>query len=131
MGDRFKEDGSELEQPLDIAKQVQQLLRDLKAFAKKSCVAEFLMKYPNHRYIVKRVQTNKWAPYSEIQSNLIGNKCLPIDMLRLKLSFFGASKFDPKSDKWTRVNLFQGAPLPSEIAKNASDDWWLPALSNH
>ncbi len=131
LGDRFKEDGSELEQPLDIAKQVQQLLKDLKAFSKKSCVAEFLMKYPNHRYIVKRVQTNKWAPYSEIQSNLIGNKCLPIDMLRFKLSFFGASKFDPKSDKWTRVNLFQGAPLPSEIAKNASDDWWLPALSNH
>jgi len=89
------------------------------------------MKYPNHRYIVKRVQTNKWAPYSEIRSNLIGNKCLPIDMLRFKLSFFGASKFDPKSDKWTRVNLFQGAPLPEEISSNASDDWWLPALSNH
>ena len=131
LGDRFAEDGSELEQPLDIAKRVQKLIKDLKTFSKVACIAEFLMKYPNHRYIVKRVQTNKWAPYSEIRSNLIGNKCLPIDMLRFKLSFFGASKFDPKSDKWTRVNLFQGAPLPEEISSNASDDWWLPALSNH
>ena len=87
------------------------------------------MKYPTHRYIVKRVQTNMWAPYSEIQSNLIGSNCLPIDMLRFKLSFFGASKFDPKSDKWTRVNLFQGAPLAEELPLGKNDDWWLPSLS--
>jgi hypothetical protein len=93
------------------------------------CIAEFLMKYPNHRFIVKRVQTNMWAPYSEIQTNLIGDQCLPIDMLRFKLSFFGASKFDPKSDKWTRVNLFQGAPLSDEIVSGENDDWWLPSLS--
>ena len=91
-------------------------------------MAEFVMRYPNHRYIVKRIQTNVWAPYSEIQSNLIDENSLPIDMLRFKLSFFGASKFDPKSDKWTRVNLFQGAPLASEISSKYSDDWWLPSL---
>ena len=41
---------------------------------------------------------------------LIGRDCRPIDMLRFKLAFFGASKFDPRSDRWTRINLFQGAP---------------------
>jgi len=87
------------------------------------------MRYPHHRYIVKRIQTNVWAPYSEIQSNLIDENSLPIDMLRFKLSFFGASKFDPKSDKWTRVNLFQGAPLANEISSKYSDDWWLPSLN--
>ena len=129
LGNRFSENGSELEQPLDIAKKVQALNNDLKDFSRDLCIAEFLMKYPSHRYIVKRVQTNMWAPYSEIQSNLIGNNCLPIDMLRFKLSFFGASKFDPKSDKWTRVNLFQGAPLAEELPLGKNDDWWLPALS--
>ena len=129
LGNRFSENGSELEQPLDIAKKVQALNNDLKDFSRDLCIAEFLMKYPTHRYIVKRVQTNMWAPYSEIQSNLIGNNCLPIDMLRFKLSFFGASKFDPKSDKWTRVNLFQGAPLAEELPLGKNDDWWLPALS--
>ncbi len=129
LGNRFSETGSELEQPLDIAKQIQNLYKDINNFSDKICVAEFLMKHPNHRYIVKRVQTNVWAPYSEIQSNLIGKNCLPIDMLRFKLSFFGASKFDPKSDKWTRVNLYQGAPLGDELHSLEKDDWWLKPMN--
>jgi hypothetical protein len=66
-------------------------------------------------------------PYGEIQDNLIGEQCLPIDMLRCKLSFFGASKFDPKSDRWTRITLCQGAPLIDELGEGA-DDWWLPVF---
>ena len=41
-------------------------------------------------------------------------------MLRLKLSFFGALKFDPRSDKWLRICMFQGAPLPHQL--NNFDD---------
>jgi hypothetical protein len=67
-------------------------------------------------------------PYSEIRDNLIADTCLPIDMLRCKLSFFGASKFDPKSDRWTRVTLCQGAPLADELS--AADDWWLPTFGS-
>ena len=52
---------------------------------------------------------------------------LPIDMLRCKLAFFGASKFDPKSDRWTRITLCQGAPLFDEL--DNADDWWLPVAS--
>ena len=129
LGNRYLEEGSDLEQPLDIAKKVQELLKDLSNFENNATMAEFVMRYPHHRYIVKRIQTNVWAPYSEIQSNLIDENSLPIDMLRFKLSFFGASKFDPKSDKWTRVNLFQGAPLANEISSKYSDDWWLPSLN--
>ena len=47
---------------------------------------------------------------------------MPIDMLRLKLSFFGALKFDPRSDKWLRICMFQGAPLPHEL-KNYDEQW--------
>jgi len=43
-------------------------------------------------------------------------------MLRLKLSFFGALKFDPRSDKWLRICMFQGAPLPYEL-KDFDDQW--------
>ena len=43
-------------------------------------------------------------------------------MLRLKLSFFGAVKFDPRSDKWLRINMYQGAPLPHEM-KHSNDTW--------
>ena len=61
-------------------------------------------------------------PYSEIQDNTIGAALVPIDMLRLKLSFFGAVKFDPRSDKWLRINMYQGAPLCHEM-KNSNDTW--------
>ena len=47
---------------------------------------------------------------------------MAIDMLRLKLSFFGAVKFDPRSDKWLRISMFQGAPLPKDL-KSFDDHW--------
>ena len=72
--------------------------------------------------MVRRVFITEKFPYSEIQDNTIGSKLMPIDMLRLKLSFFGAVKFDPKSDKWLRICMFQGAPLPEEL-KNSKDNW--------
>ncbi len=61
-------------------------------------------------------------PYAEIQDNTIGANVVPIDMLRLKLSFFGALKFDPRSDKWLRICMFQGAPLPNEL-KDYNQHW--------
>ena len=59
-------------------------------------------------------------------NNLLDSEMRPIDLLRFKLSFFGASKFDPKSDLWTRITLFQGAPLPDQFANDESDEWPFP-----
>ena len=128
LGNRYEEEGQDLERPLDIARRVYSLHADLRSFHDDMIVAEFLMKHPEHRFIIRRIQTNAWAPYSEIHDNLIDEHCKPIDMLRCKLSFFGASKFDPKSDRWVRVNLFQGAPLKNELNDQKNDDWWMPTL---
>ncbi len=128
LGDRYDEPGADLEMPLDIARRVQALRRDLDGLPDEQTVAEFLLSRPEHRYVVRRVQTLAAHPYAEIRDNLIGADCLPIDMLRCKLSFFGASKFDPKSDRWTRITLYQGAPLFDEIGGADADDWWLPVL---
>ena len=87
-----------------------------------STVAEFLSKNSRHRHIVRRAFIVEKFPYSEIQDNTIGKNIMPIDMLRLKLSFFGALKFDPRSDKWLRICMFQGAPLPDEL-KNYDEQW--------
>ena len=128
LGDRFEEAGADREMPLDIARQVQALSCALDGMPADCSVAEFLMRCPEHREIVRRVQSARAHPYAEIQDNLIGEDCLPIDMLRCKLAFFGASKFDPKSDRWTRITLYQGAPTRHEVAAQDADDWWLPAL---
>ena len=53
---------------------------------------------------------------------------MPIDMLRLKLSFFGAVKFDPRSDKWLRICMFQGAPLLNDL-KSLDDGWIYNSLN--
>ena len=54
-------------------------------------------------------------PFAEIRDNLISADLLPIDLLRCKLSFFGANRFDPRSDRWVRICMYQDAPFPHEI----------------
>ena len=91
--------------------------------------AEFLLERPRWRGIVRRIQSLAPLPYGEIQDNLIGEACLPIDLLRCKLSIFGAAKFDPKSDRWTRITLFQGAPTVDELGTSEADDWAFPCFA--
>ena len=125
LGDRFAEPGAELESPLDIGRQVAALYNALPQEI--GSLAGFLAAHPEHAHAAGRVTLAHHYPYAEIHDNLIGEACLPIDMLRCKLSFFGASKFDPKSDRWTRITLCQGAPLADELTGGA-DDWWLPVF---
>ena len=122
IGDRFIDDGSELEQPLAIARDIKKLYEIV--FTKKNSlkIGKFLKDNNDLRHIIRRVFLTENFPYAEIQDNIIGSKLVPIDMLRLKLSFFGAIKFDPKSDKWLRICMFQGAPLPNEL-KNFDKFW--------
>jgi hypothetical protein len=125
LGNRFEEPGSTLETPLDIARRIKALWRDLPA--KDTPVQGFLTAHPEHALAVSRVALAERYPYAEIRDNLIAEDCLPIDMLRCKLAFFGAAKFDPKSDRWTRITLCQGAPLADELATRA-EGWWLPVF---
>ena len=80
---------------------------------------------PEYRHLARRAQVLGRYPYGEIRDNLIAEGCSPLDILRFKLSFFGAAKFDPKSSLWTRITMFQGAPLMSELEQPWADDWWL------
>lgn len=126
LGNRFSDDGAALETPLDIARRVAALHRDLPA--KDIPVSDFLANHPEHGLAASRVAISTRYPYAEIHDNLIAATCRPIDMLRCKLSFFGATKFDPKSDLWTRITLAQGAPLGDELEPE-KDDWCLPVMS--
>ncbi len=122
IGDRYIDEGSDLEQPLAIARDINKLYEAV--FTKKNSfkIGKFLKDNNHLRHVVRRAFIAEKFPYSEIQDNTIGSKLVPIDMLRLKLSFFGAIKFDPRSDKWLRICMFQGAPLPSELG-NFDDKW--------
>jgi hypothetical protein len=122
VANRFVEEGSKLEQPLAVARDVVHLYQRLLTIPSTQTIAEFLIENNDLRHAVRRCYIVEKFPYSEIQDNIIGANLIPIDMLRFKLSFFGAQKFDPRSDKWLRICMYQGAPLISEL-NNANDMW--------
>ncbi len=128
LGERFDEPGMELEQPLCVAWHIAQLAEALSSHKQDSLLAEFLLANPQFRHIVRRAQLARKYPYMEIQNNLIAHDMLPIDLLRLKLSFFGATRFDPRSDRWVRITMFQNAPFPFELHEQSADDWAYPPL---
>jgi len=49
-------------------------------------------------------------------------------MLRCKLAFFGATRFDPRSDRWVRITMYQNAPFPHELASLGPEDWSYPEM---
>ena len=122
LANRFDENGADLEQPLAIARDIKKLYERLLPLKNNLKINQFLIDNSDLRHVVRRAFIIENFPYSEIQDNTIGENLVPIDMLRLKLSFFGALKFDPRSDKWLRICMFQGAPLPNEL-KNYDEQW--------
>ena len=90
--------------------------------------AQFAIEYPELRSILRRIQAMSQSVYGDIHANLTDTEVLPINLLRCKLSFFGVSKFDPKSRLWVRNTMFQGAPLASDIGSDFADDWYFPVM---
>jgi hypothetical protein len=115
VGERFAEPGAEYELPLAVGYDIKRMYGSLIAGPQDISTAEFLLAHPEHRHTTRRVQNLATHPYAEIQDNLIAADMLPVDILRCKLSFFGATKFDPRSDRWVRICMYQDAPFPHEL----------------
>ena len=128
LGERFEEPITDYEQPLAPARDAALAYEELRDWDDEVPVAEFLLGHPEHRHTVRRAQISRVAPYGEIHDNTIGANVLPIDMLRTKLSFFGATHFDPRSDRWVRISMYAGAPYPEELKQKNSDVWVYPEL---
>lgn len=132
LGVRAEDHGADRELPLDIARQVRRCYDRVVAYRADNggsvSVIEFLLENPDMKAIIRRVQSMAQTHYGEIRANLLDRDMLPMHLLRCKLSFFGASKFDPRSDRWVRITLFQGAPLVKDIGPAFVDDWFMPNM---
>ena len=129
LGARFEEPGAEREQRLGIGREVKRLHEAICAEPDPDQpLAALLLRQPDLRRAARRVQALARQPYAEIRDNLIGAEMLAIDLLRCKLSIFGAIRFDPKSDRWTRITMYQGAPGFEDLDKESADDWAFPVL---
>ena len=126
FGSKGVDDGVDQEMPLAIGRDVHDLNEVLATTDEDMPIGEFAMNYPQFRHIIRRIQNTFERPYSEVQDNLLSESMRPLDLLRFKLAFFGASKVDPKSDLWTRISMYQGAPLPEQIQDPNHDCWSFP-----
>ena len=133
LGERYNEIGSELEQPLGIGKMVNELYYFILNNPKlhKLNVAQFLLRFPHFRGIIRRIQTLSKFNYGEVNDNILAKETLPINMLRFKLSFFGASRYDPKSDRWLRVSFFPGAPFLKNLNSKNVDNWGFATMNSY
>ncbi|QNI02954.1 hypothetical protein HXW73_08420 [Halomonas sp. SH5A2] len=134
LGIRHEESGVDKEVPIAMGPRVAHSHAAVCAFldeAPRAKVVDFLLAKPRHKEIIRRVQTLVKATYGDIHANLWHREMKPMHLLRAKLAFFGASRFDPKSDRWVRITLFQGAPLVEELNAEPEDlthfdDWSFP-----
>lgn len=126
LGERHAEPIAEYEQPLAPVRDICALMNSLQAQQDDAPIATLLSQHPEHRLAVRRVQQLMRLPYGEIRDNTIDGDLLPIDMLRCKLSFFGAQHFDPRSDRWVRISMFANAPYPGDLTVENSEFWAYP-----
>jgi len=112
-----------VERPCAPAHDVQALARALDACDGDATVAAFVLRHPEHRGAVRRAQLARGHAYAEIRDNTLDADVVPVDLLRAKLAFMGATRFDPRSDRWVRVTFFQGAPLADELGSADADGW--------
>ena len=131
LGERYNEEGSELEQNLGVAKMVQTLHSIIQKENFNLSVAEYLVLNPEFRGIIRRIQSLEQYPYAEVQDNILSKETIPINMLRFKLSFFGANRYDPKSDRWLRVSFFSGAPFLSNLNEQNVDSWGFATMNSY
>ena len=127
MGIRGQEPGDDRELTLDVARQANNLYLALQQADPQQLISEFILNKPKYRSIARRVWTMGHKKLGDIQMNVLHKNTPPMHLLRCKLSMFGATKFDPRSDRWVRITLFQGAPLFAEVS---SDEWLFPLLPN-
>ncbi len=123
LGERFEEPIAPYEQPLAPARDAAAAHAALVEWDDDVPIAAFLLQHPEHRHSVRRAQMSHRAPYGEIRDNTISAHVLPIDMLRAKLSFFGATQFDPRSDRWVRICMYANAPYPEDLSRETADFW--------
>lgn len=131
LGQRGVDQGLEKAMCMSIALDVRRCYDRITASSRDGqcrSVAEFTMRYPEFRSIARRIQSLARQHYGDIHANLLDKNVLPIKLLRCKLSFFGVSKFDPKSRLWVRNTMFQGAPVVDDIGAEFSDDWYFPVM---
>ncbi len=118
-GIRGVDRGAEFEMPIDISRAVAAMDDALRDRHEHESVAAFLLRHPEHRAAVARVQNHANLRYAEVRDNLIAAGFLPLQLQRFQLAMYGAADFVPQSTDWVRVTLLNGAPSRKSLPTQA------------
>jgi hypothetical protein len=112
---------------LDVCGGIQELAADLQASDPDLTVARFLMKHPQHRFMLSRVQSLRGRGYHTPHANINSEDFVPIDLVRLlNVSVHGIDKTRDFLNRNLRGVLYHGAPTPQDIRSGFSGPWFYP-----
>lgn len=112
---------------LDVCGGIQALAADLEASQPDLTVARFLMKYPQHRFMLSRIQSLRGRRYHTPHANINSDAFVPIDLVRLlNVSIHGIDKTRDFLNRNLRGVLYHGAPTPQDIRSGHSGPWFYP-----
>mgnify|MGYP006955273703 CR=1 FL=1 len=113
---------------LDVCGNIQALLADLNAEDGTLSVARFLLKHPQHRYMVSRVQSLEGHQYHTPRANINSEAFVPIDLVRLmNVGIHGIDKSRDFLSRNLRGVLYHGAPTPDDLRAGYTGTWYYPA----
>jgi hypothetical protein len=89
--------------------------------------AEFLLRHPEERAWVERIQGLAGHDYHSPHMDMRSERFLPIQIIRLVNSaFYGIDKTKDFKGRIVRGVLYHGAPTRSELASGEGADWHFP-----
>jgi hypothetical protein len=113
---------------LDLPGQVQALDAALAARPEDEPVGRLLLEQPGLRAIVGRVQGLAGLPYHSPHTNIMADDFVPAHLVRLmNVTLHGVDKTRDYLNRNLRGVLFHGAPVASELGKDADQIWFYPA----
>jgi hypothetical protein len=113
---------------LDVCGSIQSLLADLNAEDGKLSIARFLLKRPQHRHMVSRVQSLRDQEYHTPRANINSEAFVPIDLVRLmNVGIHGIDKCRDFLSRNLRGVLYHGAPTPDDLRAGYTGIWYYPA----
>jgi len=110
---------------LDLPRLVKAVSDDLRRGQRSQSVARFLIAHPQHRLIANRIQTLAGLKHHSPHADIMSEDFIPAHVVRLMNSgIHGIDKTRDFLGRFIRGVLFQGAPLPDEIASGKAERHW-------
>jgi hypothetical protein len=113
---------------LDICGGVQALMADIELVGPSTTVARLLLKHPEHRHVVARIQSLRDARFHTPHANINAQSFVPIDLVRLmNCGIHGVDKTRDFLNRNLRGVLYHGAPTPDQIRSGFAGTWFYPS----